>query len=1065
MRAFTRSHWMTIAKYLSAPHIWIPACIHSETLSPGVFLDFSVINLFLLHYWLHNSATSHVRFVDAVFSGSWQIEQAQQWRMEIFVRPRFRNLSFLPRNGPCAPEPVVFVVRLDEHFFVVLLDHAADAIYVISRTSQDRQYDNWDDWDGYSYYRGICNLHEWDPHDEDDLAVFNVSWAQNGVDCGPFAVCIILGLMHDGVHIDPNTRELARPTYICPQYIRLLLLRGIRRITSTSYQDYILLREEIPEEWQAWDTGLQDALYYQDAGRENLDRLNSPRMEQIHQTLVAHTNSCRLCRTRAPVEPAQRAATEHVRDRTVPRPLDADQEEENVVELENEGADFEEEEILGAAIEDIRADDPPSRRNPATMRPRHDTWLNVGIDRFPRPAVPMALPNPVHPFWPGDDLCYDDYEACPTLEDFPPFSDTRELEYLHTYHLLNDQRYLRTSEHSTWTMFVDYGYRRLPRFAKMFYLNPPMHPLDHILCAGTPDDYFPLNYPGPHGDTYSLSRGLANPANVSVGDLDEMGINEMMRRAGSHHGTAAAQDTFISGRTKEAHYIRVNPELDGEVLIDSQVEVSVDIDSLIWVTDELKFRLSVKVHLTPSVGPTSIISKSNHVYVHLLMPPSGPDSLRGGRSEWIEKRVPLTTIPHTRFASVVEGHTPFMAYIFFPRMRHQSEYTQRWRVMMTYELQAMLFDQIIIPAVRAVLGPEAVAYVGYTVSEFKLKSASATHRKGNPTRIKMVDVSPSKLLRLQKKMRDIIHSSPTGLLDRFGSFFFVLDGKGTKLACQVNITQSEDNPWEVFKSMFPVLDTKAMLSDSRGELLVDVGFAFVPCAKKAMVGIWRLDALEASFGRGGYSRGTLHTGNTLSRYGGLQAEMLQGRAERTHVAFRSSYNLYYEATRTQENRPLFATDGDAYMVNETWSADCHRLLDLYEGSAQENSYGVRDEYRVGGAVLFQLMDRCRELVCQRMSRKWFHASEIISRQPTSSHLILCSGCLQSHGSPGWPAELTRLWQLRWHCTARAHPTMVLSPVSSPTSCAVSRQLHAWFHFTLCAPLAISSNARSSHDSG
>lgn len=129
-----------------------------------------------------------------------------------------------------------------------------------------------------------------------------------------------------------------------------------------------------------------------------------------------------------------------------------------------------------------------------------------------------------------------------------------------------------------------------------------------------------------------------------------------------------------------------------------------------------------------------------------------------------------------------------------------------------------------------------------------------------------------------------------------------------------------------------------------------------------MVGLWRLDALEASYGRGGYSRGRLHTGNTLARYGGMQAEMLQGRAERTHVAFRSSYNLYYEATRTQENQPFLATDGDAYMINEAWSTDCHRLLDLYEGSAQKNAYGVRDEYRIGGKVLPELMRNCRALV-------------------------------------------------------------------------------------------------------
>lgn len=324
--------------------------------------------------------------------------------------------------------------------------------------------------------------------------------------------------------------------------------------------------------------------------------------------------------------------------------------------------------------------------------------------------------------------------------------------------------------------------------------------------------------------------------------------------------------------------------------------------------------------------------------------------------------MPLSNIPHTRFASVVEGHGPFTAYIFFPRMRHKTKYTNRWEVVMPYELQAMLFEQVIIPAVRSVLGPEAEPYVAYTVDEFKLKSASKTHRMGNPARVKIFDVMPDKLIKIQSVMQRIIRESPTGLLDRFGSFFFVLEGKGTKLSSQVNLSTSNESAWKKFQKAYPVLDTTAMLNDSRGEVLVDVGFSFVPRALGPRVGLWRLDALEASYGRGGYSRGTLHAGNTLARYGGMQAEMLEARAQRTHIAFRSSYNLYYEATRTQENKPIFATDGDAYMVNKSWTTDCDRLLQLYEGSAQNNSYGVRDEYRVGGKVVVQLMESCKELV-------------------------------------------------------------------------------------------------------
>ncbi|KAH9833898.1 uncharacterized protein C8Q71DRAFT_860168 [Rhodofomes roseus] len=536
------------------------------------------------------------------------------------------------------------------------------------------------------------------------------------------------------------------------------------------------------------------------------------------------------------------------------------------------------------------------------------------------------------------------------------------MEYLHTYHLFGDSFYQRTSERSTWTMFIDYGNRLLPCYGNMFYLNAPMQPLDHILCVGTPSDYKPTAQLGAATEEYSLSRGLASAVKIKITDVTEMGFEDMLFHAGALPGTDEARDIFVRGRAdNDEKYIHVNPEQDGEVLGPDNIDVSIDIDSLIWVTDKLTFKLGVKVHLTPSIGPMAIIPRSNHVYVHLLMPPSDPNGLAGGRSEWIEKRIPLSNIPHTRFASVVEGHGPFTAYIFFPRMRHKSEYTNRWQVMMPYELQEMLYEQVIIPAVRTVLGPETEPYIGYTVQEFKLKSASKSHRKGNPARGKVVDVRPADLIRIQNEMRSLIENSPTGLLDRFGSFFFVLEGKGTKLASQVNLSRSQENPWELFQKSYPVLDAPAMLSHTRGELLVDVGFCFVPRAPNPMVGLWRLDALEASYGRGGYSRGTMHTGNTLARYGGMQAEMLQARAERTHIAFRSSYNLYYEATRTHDNRPIFATDGDAYNLNEPWSTDCNRLLELYKGSAPSNSYGVRDEYRIGGRVVEQLMTSCREM--------------------------------------------------------------------------------------------------------
>lgn len=593
------------------------ACLHCESLQPGVFLDFSIINLFLLNYWLHHSTTAHARFVDAIFSGSWQIIEDQQWRTEVYIQPRFRRLSFLPLKGPSPFIPIIFVVRLDEHFFVVLLDYPSNAVYVISRTSLNNHYDNWDDWNGYGYYTGICNLHSWEPRPRHELSVFNVSWAQNGVNCGPFAVCIILGLMQEGVNINPATRELIRPTYICPQYIRLLMLRSLRRICADSCQSYLLLRDEHPDEWVTWDSGDHHGHHYNEDGQQYLARLQSPLMEQIHHSLVIHTNTCRLCRGRTrrvtpPLSHEEAPSNKHSVDRSVPQPVtiqdnNLSHSANDAAEPEQDNDELDEDLPLGAAIEDIRSHPIAPNRNPATLRYREDTWLNVSVDRFPRPTPPISLPDPVHPFWPPNNMLYDDYETCPTTDDFPPYNDTRELEYLHTYHLLTNSHYQRTSERSTWTQFVDYGFRRLPRYAKMFYINEPMLPLDHILSIGTRDDFDPTPYPGPAGETYSLSRGLAEPVSVHISDIEEMGLEDMLSKAGYSQGSDLSRDIFVCGRNADNEYIRINPEVDGDILGPENIDVIVDIDSLIWVTDQLVFGLSVKVHLTPSVGAMSII--------------------------------------------------------------------------------------------------------------------------------------------------------------------------------------------------------------------------------------------------------------------------------------------------------------------------------------------------------------------------------------------------------------------------------------------------------------------------
>jgi hypothetical protein len=152
-------------------------------------------------------------------------------------------------------------------------------------------------------------------------------------------------------------------------------------------------------------------------------------------------------------------------------------------------------------------------------------------------------------------------------------------------------------------------------------------------------------------------------------------------------------------------------------------------------------------------------------------------------------------------------------------------------------------------------------------------------------------------------------------------------------------------------------------------VLVDVGISFTPrCSDIAVVGVWRLDGLEASFGAGGYKRGNIHHHNMLSRYGALQAEMQQERAQQTHIAFRSSYNLYYEAIRTTSNQTSFASDSDAYKQSPSYMAECFHITKLL-ARCKDKTFGVRDEYRVSGQAARMILGNIQSKVslCYRIA--------------------------------------------------------------------------------------------------
>ncbi|KAG6369293.1 hypothetical protein JVT61DRAFT_12632, partial [Boletus reticuloceps] len=417
-------------------------------------------------------------------------------------------------------------------------------------------------------------------------------------------------------------------------------------------------------------------------------------------------------------------------------------------------------------------------------------------------------------------------------------------------------------------------------------------------------------------------------------------------------------DAFVRGREGQDH-IRVDLERDHIPLGPANIDVSVDIDSLVWVTPQLHFRKAMSIFLGPVLDREAPIKKHNHVYVEITVPQSEEDaSGLGGRTEWWSLPFALSAIPHTTFGTIGGGSGSLNIYIFFPRMIHRDELSGRRATNIPKEVLDYFWTRVLLPAIANNVGDAEAPYAALTLPEVRYKARKGGTRKRTPGRPKAVPFAPKTLEGIMETMRNIIKEDPEKLT-LFGSLFFVVETKGIKL--WTKSSAQESNPIQSLISEFPALDWDHMTDRRNGELVVDLGITFHPIWKVPLVGLWRLEQLEASFGASGFARGNLHHTCTLGRYGGLQAEMNQERARQTHICFRSAYNLAYEAVRPNDNSPTFVMDSDAYACNPQFMKECNLAIEMYEGKAKERSYGIRDEYRLSGLAAIEVLRNLQAL--------------------------------------------------------------------------------------------------------
>lgn len=978
-------------RLLSQTVYWMHTWDELSTLEAEQYLSWYVINTYLVDMWFGMSPAPLVRYIDIQFVGGWDTDHPEH--LEIYQQPRFQQLYRLTDTNPIIP--LVFVMRQSDHFFAVVFDMEHHTVHIIGQTSRADVIHDWTEWNGPQCYSHLAFLHGWEVEDPSTVTVHSIPWSLNGYDCGPDAVGAVEFLCRHGVHVTFDG-VLERPPRVCGHLTRLAMLSRLRQICADGYANYVQFRvlNPPPTEWSVFSVGPTPGIEEIPPHHPTVSAIRrgvGPR-DAIKRSLTEASRDCTSCQTAQ--QAVHRATTEreevvigtqvrssnHLSGRPIPTqqpsvtdvPGRLDGQSHKVPSEVTEGVatfqdlsllqQLEQQEDQPIELESMQVLTRPVKR--FTTKDANYTYADH--HRFPRPVKAVYLPEPSKPLWPAFNWKFDRYFDTPTVEDFPNLRDPLEIPpKIDAYYNFNKYGMISTFERSFWTTFTDYGYRIKPSFAHNFYLCDPILPTAHVLPIGTSPDYDPRSLScHPSLDTYSLDRS-GNPSgtiNVAVQDVLSCGIGTLFDLA-PHATTTNSHDVFIRGKAPSGQYIALDMEQDSVPLTRTDIEVSIDVDSLIWITTRVITKLAVKVLSGPNMSNTAPLKKSNHVHVDILLPPHDGEVV-GDTRPWEEENVPLSALPHCEWAKVVDGSGPISVYIVFPRMMHRHEHSGRRMTIIPYEVQLAFWDHVINPAIASVIGSSSKSsYLSYTVDENKQRRG-----KGRSAVFKSFPFTRVEFDAIQRKMKEIVNqTTDETLLARFGSFFFVLEAKGIKLNTftVVHPLQSEmpdPDPWDKLKTQFPHLDLEYMVDRKHGELFVDLGFTFHPKTLQPLVGLWRLDALEASFGAGGYRKGYIHPNNTLARYGGLQAEMTKERARRSHVLFRSSYCLHYEAVRTAKNEPYFTQDGDAYSVNVEFMEECNRRVLLLQGSACKNSYGVRDEYRMGGKAVKSVLMNCADMV-------------------------------------------------------------------------------------------------------
>ncbi len=924
--------------------IFLTTIMHCLTyLKDRVWIDISCIDVWLLSM-LDTISEPAAIYLPSIFIIP--VESKSTENTEGIVQ--FRKMFDLPPMGQeCPSKPLIYILNCGKtknqtgnHFCVLVFEPTKRTIYRLgrglSRNHRDNNSQDWESWDGRRIWSRVLELMGWQESKLHPMTLQTLDWTQNGYDCGPIACHVAESLLRQGLKIDDSGWCSLPKLLPCCHPLRLKMVEvghkwicdGVKRIIDGSDRTKSLLRHRFG------DSEVSSSM------ADILEEVHLQTLTSVHNNLKEAMRRCSSCRA----ESSRHTGLK-------PLPKDGKCRNDYIIG-DGENADRDPSVAYGT-------DGKPFREQDLDVGSARKSQLGtVTVGRFPRPKCLIDLDTMPHIYGHINKFHndFDDYHGGPTLEYLESIQEANFLTESSLVYLCDQ------ISKSPWNTYRDYGFRLLPNFAEIFNYSKPVNVKEHTCPVGLP-------MPASSITNYILDQKSREGKDVVVNDRLVVGIGDLLKMA-----EAEGDGILLTGKTSDKKYICV--DLLKDAIKPQNLVLSCDLDSIIWITNRPRFQSPIGILCTPQLREKAPIYKNNHVYVELLCPSPEAGPFAGERKEWSTVQKPLSNIPNLLAGMMPHIKSTAELLIFFPRMAHQDP-QRHWVNRIVKDVQDTFWDCVLLPALHKVIPTSRASYVPSDRFQSNFKQAGGRRSTASSLFPVPPDCFANMVQRMEKTVSEICNLDDVLLttyymkvkeggdsLAQFGSFFFVLQIKGCKGDAHAQCDNLQDAmrvALDQFQKSFPALDWEYMKDRGQGELLCDVGITVQPDGLQPLVGLWRLDCLEASFGAGGYKVGNLHNLNTLSMFGSQQAESPERRYRRTHVIFRSAYNLSYEAVRLYNNsRTLFA-EKKVYARNADFLEEMGGVLKIFKQSASR-SYGVRDEFRIGGAALEGFIDGIHEMV-------------------------------------------------------------------------------------------------------